>query len=53
MLPKSAQEKLLTLGCSAHNASDLVSGVKLAGVINRVFYGGKNNTFENKIIRDN
>ena len=53
MLSKSTQEQLNRLGLQAEKTSDMVSGVKLAKLINNIFYGGHNQTFESKIIKDN
>ena len=51
MLPKTLQAALKTLGCPVDSTSELVSGVKLAAIVNKVFYSGTNQTFESKIIK--
>lgn len=53
MLSPRIKSLFQPFGYSVESTADLVSGVKLAALINSVFYGGHNQTFENKIIREN
>ena len=53
MIPKNIKESLNALGCQVQSTSELVSGVKLSAIVNRIFYEGKNSTFQSKIIKEN